>query len=307
MTSELKDPRLAVLPSWVRRGEPATAGNLAFAAGAALGHFQLYMRQRGDVLPIGLMRDRLVMGAALASLAIEGRASTEAELRDAVLLTPAGDPVGPAGEALVLWRKAARIDLMRRSWWRDLATLDPGLPASFRDVLPDMAGLALTPVERAAELARRIMEASARAETLAMICAEASLCQALGNRFMLPLMAAQLRRRDLTGDGETCSWGMHRAVISGVGEAIALAEDLCRKSARLRGVAPKLRSKRAPEAIAAILSHDAIAPVPSLSPVISGSGVTMSDRAARRFCERLVELGALRELTGRSSFRLYGL
>jgi|TARA_R100000322_G_scaffold170463_1_gene146253 hypothetical protein len=32
-----------------------------------------------------------------------------------------------------------------------------------------------------------------------------------------------------------------------------------------------------------------------------------SDRAARRFCDRLVELGAVRELTGRDTFRLYGV
>ena len=32
-----------------------------------------------------------------------------------------------------------------------------------------------------------------------------------------------------------------------------------------------------------------------------------SDRAARRFCDRLVELGVARELTGRDTFRLYGV
>jgi Fic family protein len=33
----------------------------------------------------------------------------------------------------------------------------------------------------------------------------------------------------------------------------------------------------------------------------------MTDRAARRFCDRLVELGVAQELTGRPTFRLYGI
>ena len=45
-------------------------------------------------------------------------------------------------------------------------------------------------------------------------------------------------------------------------------------------------------------TRDALAP---------GALAFMSDRAARRLCDRLVALGAVRELTGRDTFRLYGV
>jgi len=41
--------------------------------------------------------------------------------------------------------------------------------------------------------------------------------------------------------------------------------------------------------------------------LLRSSGLRMSDRAARRLCVRVVELGGLRELTNRSSFGLCGL
>ena len=47
-----------------------------------------------------------------------------------------------------------------------------------------------------------------------------------------------------------------------------------------------------------LLRRDALAPA---------ALTFMSDRAARRLCDRLVSLGAARELTGRDTFRLYGL
>ena len=59
-----------------------------------------------------------------------------------------------------------------------------------------------------------------------------------------------------------------------------------------------LRAKAAGRAVDLFLSRDALAP---------GALAFMSDRAARRLCDRLVALGAVRELTGRDTFRLYGV
>ena len=72
-------------------------------------------------------------------------------------------------------------------------------------------------------------------------------------------------------------------------------------------MAPKLSAKGAAAAVALFLSEDAVAPSTMLSPMIEGTTIAMTDRAARRFCDRLVELGVARELTGRPTFRLYGI
>ena len=63
--------------------------------------------------------------------------------------------------------------------------------------------------------------------------------------------------------------------------------------------APKLRVKGAGEAIKRLLNDDAV----------SGALTTpkLSRFASRRLFERLAGLDAVRELTGRSTFRLYGL
>jgi hypothetical protein len=60
-----------------------------------------------------------------------------------------------------------------------------------------------------------------------------------------------------------------------------------------------LRAKGKTGALEALLDDDAVsaaAPIPGLS-----------DRARRRLFERLASLGAARELSGRPTFRLYGL
>lgn len=66
---------------------------------------------------------------------------------------------------------------------------------------------------------------------------------------------------------------------------------------------PKLRAKTAGRAEKSLLSRDAIAPS-ALRETATAAG--MSVRAARRHCGRLIALGAVRELTGRDTLRLYG-
>jgi hypothetical protein len=70
-------------------------------------------------------------------------------------------------------------------------------------------------------------------------------------------------------------------------------------SRKLSEAAPKLRAKCAGTVVTALLEEDALA--------LGSRLACMSDRGLRRLCDRLVELGAVRELTGRTTFRLYGL
>jgi hypothetical protein len=63
--------------------------------------------------------------------------------------------------------------------------------------------------------------------------------------------------------------------------------------------APKLRSKAAGDVVDRLLGDDAV----------SGTLTTrnLSRWASRRLFDRLVELGTVRELSGRPTFRIYGI
>jgi hypothetical protein len=91
------------------------------------------------------------------------------------------------------------------------------------------------------------------------------------------------------------------AIALAAGSALDLAADLSRRSKTLIAVAPKLRSKPAQRIVDLLLSQDCV------SPAEAARQAPMTDRAARRRFDRLVGLGAARELTGRPTFRLYGL
>ncbi len=137
--------------------------------------------------------------------------------------------------------------------------------------------------------------------------ADAVLAQRLNWPFALPLLAAALfsgaGRR--AGGVENPPEGAETtrvvfAYAKAAAGAVDLAGDLARRAENLEKAAPKLRAKGAGAALRALLDEDCLA----ASSEIRGQ---LSERGARRLFDRLVALGAIRELTGRATFRLYGL
>ncbi|WP_298500646.1 DUF1403 family protein [uncultured Maritimibacter sp.] len=281
--------RMPRMPAWVTSTRPETAEDVAFLSGAALNHLHLVLN-RVD-LPHALLRDRLALRAAEAFVAFSGRPEREAALRDAVHLLRPGDLPGPAGETYLSWRRAAERPVSIKALGRALPTFEPGQIATWLD-----AGQG-APVGRAARVLEAVLTEAPRADVPALVLADAALAQALGWEHLVPLLAPGLKRADLRKQGEDLRVASHRALISSAIEAVRQAADLARRAAHLKAVAPKLRAKGAGDAVAMFLTRDAVAP----------SALPLPDRAARRLCDRLVDLGAVRELTGRDTFRLYGV
>jgi hypothetical protein len=80
-----------------------------------------------------------------------------------------------------------------------------------------------------------------------------------------------------------------------------LAVDLSKRAEKLLAVAPKLRAKGASRVVALLLADDCV------MPARAAKVARLSERASRRLFDRLMAHGAVRELSGRPNFRLYGL
>lgn len=309
------DFRTPVLPGWIiNRGAQATAESAGFASGSALALLHAALHGPSINVPTELLRQRLALRAAVQCLKLQGRGDTEGETRDAYHLTSAGDPMGPAGDMLALWKSGIRHSVKGRDWMSRITSILPdAMKADVDRELIAASGLdEPSPVSGVAAFLSKVLEAHPRQEAECLLLADALLANQLGWERPLPLMALTLKRpviRLLLKEGDQTGFEIacHNAVASAAQDALRLAHDLARRAQTLHAVAPKLRAKGSDDAVALFLSEDAVFPSTMLTPTIKGTRTKMSEQAARRLCDRLIDLGVVRELTGRPTFRLYGV
>jgi hypothetical protein len=286
------------VPYWITSSRCETLADAAFLSGGALATLHLVGGRR-DV-PHALLRARLALYAAESCVVYSGRSERAGALRDEVHLLRPGDEPGPAGKIYQAWQRAVAQPISIKTLHRALPAHDTGRIAVWLD---ESMGRGLGqggPIEGAARLLEGVLTDVPHAEEVALILADAALAQAMGWKHLMPLLAAHLSAGDLLQTGDALRLACHCALVTSASSAVQMAGDLARKRTRLEAVVPKLRAKKAEQAVDLFLSRDAV------SPSIALSGF-MSDRAARRLCTRLVELGVVRELTGRDCFRLYGV
>lgn len=301
---------LPQLPSWVTSTRNETLETVAFRSGAALTVVDQLVSDPRHGVPVRLLANRLALNAATATSKLEGRLAREADIRDAYHLAAPGEARGPDGDLLAFWRDAVRLqageigaiaDLVGAEYAGEVGVwLDTGLERT-RTHGPLAGGVTIL---------RAVLDADDRAERVACLLSDVVLARALNWKVLLPVTVQRLTKaalHDLTANEQGVELAIQARVLQSIEETIRLARDLARLAEALRTVAPKLRAKGSAAAVELFLTEDAVAPGSMLSPRIRGTSIPMTGRAARRFCDRLVELGVAKELSGRSTFRLYGI
>ncbi|AYG61796.1 DUF1403 family protein [Rhizobium jaguaris] len=294
------------VPGWARLPSAGEVhDDAAYFAGAALAALH---PAACDAHPLGILwRQRLALTCAAVLTRQQGRPEAEAALRDYWYLTPAGGDPGPTGRLLGAFRALGDPRALRPEQWA------ARLPALFELA----AGTALTAalemaahqvrgqgdaVRAAAVTALDVTRRRPDARPLAMWLADAVLAKRLGWPAPASLLSSALRPADWRAlrEGRAEAWieGCHLAYARSAAASLDLYADLSRRMLRLLTVAPQLRGKEADTMVAILIREDA-------QPAKTGQ--TTSDRSSRRLFDRLVALGGARELTGRPTFRLYGL
>lgn len=302
--------KLPQLPGWVTSGQTETPETVAFRSGAALTVLDQLVSDPRHGVPVRLLANRLALSAATATSKLEGRLAREADIRDAYHLTPPGEARGPDGDLLAFWREDVRLRASATGEIADRAGADLGREVGVWLDAGQERARTHGPLAGCVAVLRAVLDADDRAERTACLLSDVVLARTLNWKQVLPVSAKRLTKaslRDLTAKGQGAELAVQVRILESIEETIRLARDLARRGEALRTVAPKLRAKGSRVAVDLFLMEDAVAPSSMLSPYIRGTSIPMTSRAARRFCDRLVELGVARELTGRPTFRLYGI
>lgn len=301
---------LPQLPGWITSGRAETLETVAFRSAAALTVLDQLVSDPRYGVPMKLLANRLALSAATATSKLEGRLTREADIRDAFHLTQPGEARGPDGDLLAFWREGVRLRTGRTGESADL--VGPDFASQVGIWLDAGQERARThgPLAGCVAVLRAVLEADDRAERVACLLANIVLARTLNWKAVLPVSALHLTKaalRDLTAEGQGAELAVQVRLLKSLVDTIRMARDLARRAKALRTVSPKLRAKGSDAAVELFLTEDAVAPGSMLSPRIRGTSILMTDRAARRFCDRLVELGVAHGLTGRPTFRLYGI
>lgn len=283
----------------------------AFMAGSALNALDNLVHTEPEWS--GAWRHRLALKSAAASMKLIGRSEDEAALRDAWLLRQPGDEPGPAGNVLAAWRRLAGRSLPLDV--EDLRTVAALLGVGWSEDLGDLIDIVREKVRSgapapavAARIAAAVMREDPKAEVLAWWMADSALSMRMGWRHAVPILGVQMHApllrlgpegRRARPDSDAFSHAVFIASALGAAEACRQAADMAAQAERLRTTVPKLRSKAAGDVVGRLVGDDAVSGMLTTK--------TLSRWASRRLFDRLVELGAVRELSGRPTFRIYGL
>ncbi|MEO3999346.1 DUF1403 family protein [Mesorhizobium sp. CAU 1732] len=321
-------PLAPVVSNWLRRAVSGTRAvdaqafgqhtieDAALVTGAAIAALDAVVRRQDR--SAGVWRQRLGLAAAAVTAGAAGRVEDEAALRDAASLTRPGDEIGPAGRLLLAWRRLATRPPGELLTEGDLAAVLEAFgyardDEAVRDLAEDLRELrASAGVVGTSTGAFDAAERYGFGHPFGCWLADALLAQRLGWSRAIPLLGTEAgvragagRRRDPAAGMSFTERAADRttAILAGQARAalraIDLSSELERRAEKLLAVAPKLRARAAKAVVAKLLTDDAM--------VASDRIAGISDRGLRRLFDRLVELGAVRELSGRSTFRIYGL